>query len=60
MQQACPKQRREVMMTEGLSPTSWARILSQRIHDGANAELGGDEAAATGTTTWEYGYGRPI
>jgi len=49
-QQACPKRRREVTMTNGSPPTSWARVLSQRIHDGANAELGGD--VMTYAETW--------
>ena len=42
MQQACPKRLREVTMTDESPPTSWVRVLSQKIYDCANAELGGD------------------
>ena len=50
IQQACPKRRREVTMTDGSPPTSWARVLSQGIHDGANDELGGDSVMAHAET----------
>jgi len=42
MQQACTKRRRDVTKTDRSPPTSWARVLSQRIQDGDNTEHGRD------------------